>query len=120
MGKKTDEYIGKVANYQGYGRTPDGTSGAFKEGNVTVIDNQKCENIYNFNTSDIELGAGFIIKKKLCYSLPNGFNDGMFCNQGIQDEDGVFSGACEGDSGGPVTVLNSDNRLTQIGIISGK
>ena len=115
LGKKTDEYIGKVANYQGYGLMPDGTLGAFKEGNVTVTDNQKCYETLSSNATEYRQ-----IKRRLCISTPNGFYDGMFCNQGIQDEDGVFSGACKGDSGGPVTVLNSDNRLTQIGIISGR
>ena len=115
MGKKKNEYIGKVASYQGYGRAPDGTNGAFKEGNVTVIDNQKCGETLSSNATE-----NIQIKKQFCRAVPNGFNDGMFCNQGIQHEDGVFSGACKGDSGGPVTVLSSDNKLTQIGIVSGK
>ena len=42
---------------------------------------------------------------------------------GIENEDGIFSGSCVGDSGGPlfvnITDTNSDIRQTLTGIVSG-
>ena len=33
--------------------------------------------------------------------------------------EGYFSGTCKGDSGGPLTVTDSDNTKTLIGVVSG-
>ena len=42
---------------------------------------------------------------------------------GIENDDGIFSGSCRGDSGGPLTVnltdSNSVDRATLTGIVSG-
>ena len=48
-----------------------------------------------------------------------GLNEAFLCSQGILNEEGIFSGPCRGDSGGPLTVSNDEDRDTLIGIISG-
>ena len=36
------------------------------------------------------------------------------------NDEGIFSGSCKGDSGGPLTAEDIDGRQTLIGIVSGK
>merc|ERR1719500_6213 len=41
----------------------------------------------------------------------------MLCTQGIQTKEGIFSGACGGDSGGPLKIRDNEDRETLIGIL---
>merc|ERR1712059_131274 len=52
-------------------------------------------------------------------SLPYGLNYGLICTQGFQNDKGVFSGPCKGDSGSPLTTKNDNNLETLVGIVSG-
>jgi len=58
-------------------------------------------------------------KKYFCETLPMGINDGILSSQGILDDEGIFTGACAGDSGRPLMVQNEDDRRSIIGIVSG-
>ena len=57
---------------------------------------------------------------QLCEALPTGLNDGFLCAQGIMNDEGVFSGSCKGDSGGPLIGDGLEDKRTLIGIVSGK
>ena len=61
------------------------------------------------------------VRKQGTTHLPYGLNYGMFCAQGQQNKEGIFSGSCKGDSGGPLQTENTNNedRTTLIGIVSG-
>ena len=61
------------------------------------------------------------VRKTGTEHLPYGLNYGMFCAQGLQNKEGVFSGACKGDSGGPLQTvdMNNEDRTTLLGIVSG-
>ena len=112
--RREDDYIGSVASVQGYGETENGTRGDLLEANVTVISNEKCKEYLQKNATDHKK-----VKKDGGAALPLGL-EGLFCSQGIY-KDGVFSGPCRGDAGGPLTAKNkkNKNRTTLIGIISG-
>ena len=58
---------------------------------------------------------------QLCKALPTGLNDGFLCARGIQSEEdpGIFSGSCKGDSGGPLIGDGVEDKRTLIGIVSG-
>lgn len=112
--REEDAYIGSVATIQGYGETENGTRGDLLEANVTVISNEDCKEMLQENATDhrkVEIHGGA--------ALPLGL-EGLFCSQGIY-KDGVFSGPCKGDAGGPLTAVDKKNkdRTTLIGIISG-
>ena len=110
-------YLGKVSKVQGYGETEDGTSGQLLEAKVTVIENQECRNQLQNNITNNPLNQ--TISEQFCTQLPLGLNEAFLCSQGILNEEGIFSGPCKGDSGGPLIVSNEDDRDTLIGIISG-
>ena len=50
--------------------------------------------------------------------FPHGLDESLLCTQGFQNEEGVFSGPCKGDSGSPLTA-SQDGRDTLVGIVSG-
>ena len=113
LGLDTQEknYAGSIATLQGYGETENGTRGDLLEANVTVITNEACKELLQFNAtkkSKVRLDGGA--------ALPAGL-EGLFCAQGIY-KNGVFSGPCKGDAGGPLTTVDKD-KDTLIGIISG-
>lgn len=109
------EIEGKIATVQGYGVTENGTKGYLLEANVTVISNELCKEYLDYNgTQRVQ------VKKKINNALSNGLNYGLFCTQGYQDENGVFTGSCKGDSGGPLKTRFLDSKKdTLIGIVSG-
>jgi len=111
-----DVYEGATATVQGYGKTEDGEFGELLETNVTVITNEDCTAMLKFNGT-----RKIAINRQGISALPYGLNYGMFCAQGQQNEKGVFSGACKGDSGGPLQTddQNNQDRTTLIGIVSG-
>ena len=102
---------------QGYGTTEDGTVGNLLETNVTIINNRACKEQFEKNITAYKYKAA--VSQKLCKALPFGLNDALLCAQGIQNQDGVFSGSCKGDSGGPMTAQDDENKKTLIGIVSG-
>ena len=115
--------------------TENGTKGYLLEANVTVISNELCKEYLDYNgTQRVQ------VKTKINNALSNGLNYGLFCTQGIQafsipkllsvkiyfklpgyqDENGVFTGSCKGDSGGPLKTRFLDSKKdTLIGIVSG-
>merc|ERR1712227_535409 len=110
-------YFGKNSTIQGYGKTENGTRGDLLETTVTVIENQECRKQLKENiTRNREREA---ISEQFCTQLPLGINEAFLCSQGILNDEGVFTGPCKGDSGGPLTVPSDENRDTLIGIISG-
>ena len=83
---------------------------------MTVISNEDCIAMLRHNTT-----LKKTVRKTGTKHLPYGLNYGMFCAQGLQSEDGIFSGSCRGDSGGPLQTADpsNDDRTTLIGIVSG-
>ena len=81
---------------------------------MTVITKQDCKEILNFNGTVLPP-----IKRQFEHALPEGLSCGMLCVQGIQDENGVFSGPRKGDNGGPLKIRDNEDRETLIGIVSG-
>jgi len=105
---------GKLATIQGYGLTENGTRGDLLETNVTIISNELCKEYLEFNTTKNPESKGKIKK-----ALPQGLNYGLLCAQGEMTDTGDFKGSCKGDSGGPLTVRNPEDRTTLVGIVSG-
>ena len=131
-----EDFYGRVAKVQGYGVTEDKTSGTLLETNVTIITNKECYNQFRSNISSFP--GRRIVERQMCTALPLGLNNGFLCaqvnrisfyrfvhlftvfSQGIMNDEGIFSGSCKGDSGGPLTAEDIDGRQTLIGIVSGK
>lgn len=109
-----EDIIGKTATVQGYGTTETGSVGTLLEANLTIISNDRCEDIIHHNVTKSDLFKGQLNK-----GLPKGLNNQLLCGRGEKLENGVFRGSCKGDSGGPLTVNNSDKRKTLTGIVSG-
>jgi serine protease 27 len=102
---------GRVGTVQGYGETEDGTRGNLLETNVTLISIERCKEILKHNIT--------VHQDDLSEALPFGLSHGLMCTQGIYNkEKDIFSGACRGDDGGPLTV-NNDQKTTLVGIVSG-
>merc|ERR1711902_331753 len=113
--KKEFEVINKIATVQGYGVTESGTKGNLLETNVTVITNKYCKEILQANVTKDQNNA-----KKILKALPLGLDYGLMCAQGIYKADkGIYTGSCKGDSGGPLTQRDEEDRTTLIGIVSG-
>ena len=100
-------------------RDTDVLSGELKGDCWRAITSDECTEILNHNGT-----SSRIIKSRVDENLPAGMTPGMLCGLGIQSEiDGRFrfSGACKGDSGGPLKIKNrnNDDRETLVGIIAG-
>eukprot|EP00092_Neocalanus_flemingeri_P019183 GFUD01020782.1.p1 GENE.GFUD01020782.1~~GFUD01020782.1.p1 ORF type:complete len:726 (+),score=150.54 GFUD01020782.1:33-2210(+) len=106
--------IDKIATVQGYGLTETGERGELLETNVTVITNELCKEYLDHNATNNKL-----VRQKIDKALPFGLKYGLICAQGKMNDEGIFRGSCKGDSGGPLTALNEDDRTTLIGIVSG-
>ena len=100
---------------------------------MKVISNNACKTILTSNSSLDDSGT---MKRNLDKALANGINYGLLCTQGkinenkekllslilrfsgIRNGDGVFSGPCRGDDGGPLTI--EEQGVTKlIGVVSG-
>ena len=114
LDKPDQNHEGEIATVQGYGVKADGSRGRLLEANVNVISNELCKEYFNYNST-----LDKAIKRKIDTALPNGLNYGLLCAQGKQNKKGIFSGACKGDDGGPLTVQDRKDRKTLIGIVSG-
>merc|ERR1712110_1096277 len=110
----------EIATVQGYGLNEEGERGALRETNVTIINNQQCSQQFESNITDtLDKAVQVNIVGQLCEALPTGLNDGFLCAQGIMNDEGVFSGSCKGDSGGPLIGDGLEDKRTLIGIVSG-
>jgi len=107
------EKEGKLATVQGFGITETGTKGALLEANVTVISNTECKAILQSNITDDTDN-----QRKITKALPYGLDYGLLCAKGIMKGD-AYTGACKGDSGGPLSQEDEEGRRTLIGIVSG-
>eukprot|EP00092_Neocalanus_flemingeri_P070336 GFUD01086316.1.p1 GENE.GFUD01086316.1~~GFUD01086316.1.p1 ORF type:complete len:596 (-),score=125.76 GFUD01086316.1:106-1893(-) len=105
---------GKIGTVQGYGLTVDGTRGKLVEANVTIISNNQCKEQLDFNTTN-----NHVARKQIYQALPQGLNYGLMCTHGEKNEEGVYPGPCKGDAGGPLIILDENQRSTLVGIVSG-
>ena len=114
-----EDNVGEVATLLGYGNTENGRNGFnLLEANVTLISNEECRSRLQHNISSDP--NKITIQELLCNDLPNGINDQFLCATGIYNEEkGIFSGSCKGDSGGPLYVDDSSGKRTFAGIVSG-
>ena len=114
-----EDNVGEVATLLGYGNTENGRNGFnLLEANVTLISNEECRSRLQYNISSDP--NKITIQELLCNDLPNGINDQFLCATGIYNEEkGIFSGSCKGDSGGPLYVDDSSGKRTFAGIVSG-
>lgn len=109
------------ATVSGFGLTPCKEEGKIssnnwqklREMNVSLISNPSCQKQLRATNLSQEY------KKTINNALPNGLNEGLVCAQGGLNNQGVHSGACKGDSGGPVKVFDPSGRLTLVGLVSG-
>ena len=109
------EDILRTATLQGEGKTETRNKGTLLETNLTVISNQQCKDILEYNVTHNENN-----RRKILLALPLGLDYGTLCAQGFyHPEERIFSGACKGDGGGPLTQEDKNGRTTLIGILSG-
>ena len=114
MDKSGLDIIGRTATVQGKGVTEVGEVGSLLETNVTVISNELCSEIINYNGT-----LNKAIKRNIDRHLPKGLDGSFLCAQGIVTDDGVFPGSCKGDSGGPLTLHDDMGKQTLIGVVVG-
>jgi len=112
-----DKYIkNQIALQQGAGLTEKDELGGLQDVKVKIIQNEECY-------AKIESAPPRIIKT-FKQELPEGINEGMLCTLGIENEDGVIQGPCQGDSGAPLFTkdINENGDLvnvTLVGVHSG-
>ena len=90
--------------------------------NITIINNQDCSVYLAGNTSTRP-----VLKNKLKRALEFGVNQQLLCSTGHKnetDDANIYSGPCEGDSGGPLYIKygkedETRQRQTVEGIVSG-
>jgi len=107
--------VGKIATIQGFGLTEKNTKGDLLETNVTIIDNKECKTIL-----EEKLDGKDTERSKMKKALPQGLDYGLLCAKGerVPGTD-IYKGSCRGDSGGPLTTRDEQNRVTLAGIVSG-
>lgn len=104
---------GQLAKILGRGLTETGERGSLLESEVRIIHNGECKSILKYNATD-----NVIVHQKINRALPLGLDYGLICGVGLQNEEGVFSGPCKGDSGAPLYI--DENGIKKlIGIASG-
>jgi len=108
---------GKLATVQGFGKTEKGETGNLLEADVTIISNEACKEQFEKNITSLQNKA--VVSSNLCKALPFGLKSSLLCVQGIQNDEGTFTGSCEGDSGGPLTTQDRENKRTLVGLVSG-
>merc|ERR1712059_135718 len=107
---------GRNATSVGYGLTEFNTSGDLLAADMKIISNIDCKRFYNENITKNANATKF---SKLQLALPYGLDYGLLCTQGFQNDEGVFSGPCKGDSGSPLSATDDNDRETLVGIVSG-
>ena len=110
--------VGNLATVQGYGKTENDTNGILLEANVTIISNNMCLDQFETNITNYD-GSKTVVTNQLCTALPFGLKSSLLCTRGIQNERKTYSGSCKGDSGGPLTVQDEEDKKTLVGIVSG-
>jgi len=107
------------ATVSGFGLTPcapdeePNAFGMIREMNVTLLSNEVC--VQDIKTANLSS----IWQNTVNTALPAGIPESMVCAKGSRNNLDVYSGACEGDSGGPMKVFDPENRLTLVGLVSG-
>ena len=84
---------------------------------MTIISNEACKEQFEKNITSF--GNKAVVSNNLCIALPFGLKSSLLCVQGIQNDEGTFTGSCEGDSGGPLTTQDRENKRTLVGLVSG-
>ena len=116
LGKESD-HARDMVSITGYGKTENGEKGiALLSSNMTIISNDECRDFLDLPEEPSQEKREKI-RKSLCQKYPRGIDDQYFCAKGIRYKKG-FSAICEGDKGGPLTLLN-DEQKTLIGITQG-
>ena len=113
LDRGNSRHFGVRARFQGYGLTPNGTSGDLKNMPAIIISNGECRDIMRQS----KIYGESHVKRQLCNAVPSGLNDGHLCTHGIPDNNGTFQEPCKGDSGGPLFVKGV--KWTIYGVISG-
>jgi len=107
------DVMGKLGNIQGFGLG----DGKLLESNVTLLSNDLCAELINYNKS-----INPSIKKDISKDIPDGLNDGLLCAKGLCapcGDDDSDNDTFKVDAGGPLTILDEQNRTTLVGIGSG-
>jgi len=103
--KNDDLFVGEKATVTGWGHTANGgnTSDVLMEVDVNVLANQNCSEIYKI--VDQALNGSTVIPP-------------VTANMICAGTKGLGEDHCNGDSGGPLMVKNSNGAFMQIGIVS--